>query len=51
MVLANKAAILFHRAAHLTGQWSPSMLCSYFISSTRVLTPLCSNVPEGQNGL
>ena len=24
MALVNKAAILFHRAAHLTGQWSPS---------------------------
>jgi hypothetical protein len=23
--LVNKAAILFHRAAHLTGQWSPTM--------------------------
>jgi hypothetical protein len=33
--LASKAAILFHRAAHLTGQWSPST--QYYTSTIFVI--------------
>ena len=38
----NKAAILFHRAAHLTGQWSPSNSFSGFIfpSFTNVVSAM-----------